>query len=328
MLDQRLLPVKETYIRLTSLQSVVDAIRDMIVRGAPAIGITAAYGVVLAVRQAYKSDPAGWREVVETSLGELAKARPTAVNLHWAIERMRRLFDELDGDPEALLLDEARTIHDEDIAANLHMGELGAEILQGTTSVLTHCNTGSLATGGYGTALGVIRTAYSNKIIQSIYASETRPWLQGARLTAWELLQDKIPCTLIADSAAGHLMRTGEIEWVIVGADRIAANGDVANKIGTYSHAVNARYHGLKFMVVAPTSTVDINMPSGDDIPIEQRHSSELLEYANKQIAPVVTDVFNPVFDITPANLINVIVTEKGIVHEPDEKKMRALLIP
>ncbi len=326
MLDQRLLPDQETYLRLETAQAVADAIRDMVVRGAPAIGIAAAYGVVLAAREAYQSDSKDWRINIESRLQQIAHARPTAVNLNWAIERMRGKFPEIDGDPEPDLLKEALTIHEEDIAANHCMGEFGAEIIKDTENVLTHCNAGALATGGYGTALGVIRSAYAKHIIKSVYASETRPWLQGARLTVWELAQDKIPVSLIVDSAAGYLMKTGNIGWVIVGADRIAANGDVANKIGTYTHAMSARHNGVGFMVVAPLSTIDLNTPSGKVIPIEHRSADELLDFAGKSIAPNGTHANNPVFDITPAELIDVIVTEKGVIRAPNEEKIRALI--
>lgn len=327
MLDQRLLPGQETYHSLQSVSAVTHAIRDMLVRGAPAIGIAAAYGVVLAAREAYLSDGQDWRTAIEPRLRQLAEARPTAVNLQWAIDRMRQQFDRVQADPESILLNEAITIHEQDIAANKRMGELGAQIIKDAGNVLTHCNAGALATGGYGTALGVIRSAFANKTLDMVYASETRPWLQGARLTAWELDRDRIPITLIADSAAGYLMQSGSIDWVIVGADRIAANGDVANKIGTYTHAVSARHHGLGFMVVAPTSTIDVNTQSGHKIPIEQRPAGELLNHAGSAIAPNAVHAYNPVFDITPAALIDVIVTEKGVVHAPDEEKIRELLM-
>ena len=263
LLDQRLLPTQQQYLSLERVTPVAVAIRDMVVRGAPAIGIAAAYGVVLAAREHYAEAPGTWRRAIEADLALLADARPTAVNLCWALSRMRALLADLHGDPVPRLLEEARRIHEEDIAANRRMGELGAELIEGPCGVLTHCNTGSLATGGYGTALGVIRSAYAAGKLERVYADETRPWLQGARLTAWELVQDHIPVTLIADAAAAHLMRQGKVKWVIVGADRIAANGDVANKIGTYQLAVSARFHGVGFMVVAPTSTVDLAVRNG-----------------------------------------------------------------
>jgi methylthioribose-1-phosphate isomerase len=260
----------------------------------------------------------------------LAAARPTAVNLAWALARMTRLSDNLASvpvDPFPELLSEAQTIHGEDIAANQHMGELGAEQLnQYPGAVLTHCNTGSLATGGYGTALGVIRSGVAQGLIEKVYAAETRPWFQGARLTAWELVQDNIPVTLLADGATSYLLRHGNVSWVIVGADRIASNGDVANKIGTYNLAVSARHHGVRFMVVAPTSTIDMTLASGNDIPIEQRPSEELLTIYGTCVAATGATAWNPVFDITPADLIDVLVTERGVVYHPNLVKMTHLM--
>ena len=326
MLDQRQLPERENYIRLETCQEISRAIRDMTVRGAPAIGIAAAYGVVLAARQAVQADARGWRQVIEPLLQELAEARPTAVNLNWAITRMRRLFETLGDDPEAALLAEARAIHAEDVAANHRMGELGAGIIGRTEAVLTHCNAGALATGGYGTALGVIRSLATADHLSMVYACETRPWLQGARLTAWEMTVDRIPVTLIADSTASSLMRDGKIVWVITGADRIAANGDVANKIGTYTHAVCARHHGVRFMVVAPTSTIDMDCSSGEHIPVEQRDGRELTHFADHLIAPNLAKTYNPVFDITPADLVDFIVTEKGVIERPNTDQIRTLM--
>jgi len=326
LLDQRSLPRAVVYLEIHDARSLARAIRDMAVRGAPAIGIAAAYGVVLAARSAYRADPERWRDRVEDDMRDLAAARPTAINLKWALRRMRSAFDRVAADPVPVLLAEARAIHEEDIAANRRMGALGAALLADTRHVLTHCNTGSLATGGYGTALGVIRSAFNAGTLESVYACETRPWLQGARLTAWELRQDGIPVTLIADSAAGLLFKNGRVSWVVVGADRIAANGDVANKIGTYGLAVAARHHGLGFMVVAPSSTIDPGTASGDEIPIEDRGADELLRYAGTDVAPPGVAAWNPVFDITPAELVDVIVTEKGIVREPDRNKITALL--
>lgn len=326
MLDQRQLPERENYIRLETSQEVCRAIRDMTVRGAPAIGIAAAYGVVLAARQAVQTDARGWRQVIEPLLQELAGARPTAVNLHWAVARMRRLIERAGDDPEAALLAEARTIHAEDVAANHRMGEMGADIIGHTGAVLTHCNAGALATGGYGTALGVIRNLAAADHLDMVYACETRPWLQGARLTAWELTVDRIPVTLIADSTASSLMRDGRISWVITGADRIAANGDVANKIGTYTHAVCARHHGIPFMVVAPTSTVDMECSSGEQIPVEERDGRELTHFADHAIAPILAKTYNPVFDITPADLVDFIVTESGVIERPNPDRIRTLM--
>ena len=327
LMDQRRLPLHEEYLYLDTLMAVADAIRNMVVRGAPAIGIAAAYGVVLAARDRHGAQGAGWREGLQADLEHLADARPTAVNLRWAVERMGALAKQLPvGDPVPRLLAEAQRIHSEDIAANHRMGQLGAQLIAAGSGVLTHCNTGALATGGYGTALGVVRAGVAAGRITQVFADETRPWLQGARLTAWELVQEGIPVTLLADGAAAYLMQRGQVQWVIVGADRIAANGDVANKIGTYSTAVAARYHGVKFMVVAPTSTVDIHTLSGADIPIENRSADEILQYAGQRIAPQGALAWNPAFDITPAVLIDAIVTEKGVVLAPDAAKMRAMM--
>ena len=277
LIDQRVLPHEFKVNHYADVRTLSQAITDMVVRGAPAIGITAAYGVVLAARHAYAQSGDKWRETIEDNLALLMMSRPTAVNLEWAVKRMRGLFDSIDDDPEPALLTEAMSIHDEDIAANIHMGELGTELIKDKCQVLTHCNAGALATGGYGTALGVIRTAHKHGKIASVYVCETRPWLQGARLTAWELQQDNILCTLLTDSAACHLYSQGDVKWVIVGADRIAANGDVCNKIGTYTHAVTARHHGVRVMVVAPTSTFDLNARTGLEIPIEQREKRRSL---------------------------------------------------
>ena len=327
LLDQRLLPTVERYRRLTSAADVAQAIRDMVVRGAPAIGIAAAYGVVLAARARYAVDAAGWRMTVGSDLATLAAARPTAVNLFWALRRMERAIARSSGDPAAALLAEARAIHEEDLAANRRMGQLGAALLGERGAVLTHCNTGSLATGGYGTALGVIREGYAAGLIERVYADETRPWLQGSRLTAWELVRDGIPVTLLADGAAAALMREGRVRWAIVGADRIAANGDVANKIGTYHLAVAARYHGVRFMVVAPASTVDMNLVSGAAIPIEQRTPEELLTLAGQSVAAAGAEAWNPSFDVTPAELVDALVTERGVVRTPDAAKMMQMMV-
>lgn len=325
LLDQRLLPEKEEYLKVGSLEEAAGAITSMVVRGAPAIGVTAAYAVVLAVRSHYAGNRSDWKDSIESDLEKLASARPTAVNLHWAISRMRRCMECISGDPEPLVLEQARNIHREDVEANVKMGSLGAQYLEQRSRVLTHCNAGALATGGYGTALGVVRAGFRAGKIENVYADETRPWLQGARLTAWELNKEGIPVTLIPDSAAAHLMKQKCFDWVIVGADRIAANGDVANKIGTYSLAVNAHHHGVRFMVVAPTSTVDMEMPSGEQIPIENRDASEVLTLAGINLSPAGVSALNPVFDVTPAELIDVIVTEKGVVEGPQERGLREL---
>lgn len=304
LIDQRKLPHDLTYIKLDNVQAVADAIRDMVVRGAPAIGITAAYGIVIAARKRFTENPADWKQGIKADLDCLSQSRPTAVNLFWAINRMQEIITDIEGDPVPILLQEAHAILKEDIAANKTMGEKGAALIEPGSGVLTHCNTGSLATGGFGTALGVIRTAWAQGKLSGVYATETRPWLQGARLTAWELQQDNIPVNLIVDSAAGWLMKQGKIQWVIVGADRIAANGDVANKIGTYSLAVLAKEHGVNFMVVAPTSTVDNSIQSGSDIPIEERSGDEIFYAGDKRIAAENINGWNPVFDVTPENII------------------------
>lgn len=312
LLDQRRLPFEEAYVDCRSAADVAQAIRDLAVRGAPAIGIAAAWGVVLAAR----AEPAK----LDEALASLRAARPTAVNLMWALDRMAGVG----ADAEALAR-EAQAIQDEDLAANRRMGELGAALLGDGIGVLTHCNTGSLATAGYGTALGVIRAGFASDRIARVYAGETRPWLQGARLTMWELLRDGIPATLVADSAASHLMKAGQVQWVVVGADRIAANGDSANKIGTYQLAIAARHHGAKFMVVAPSSTVDMATAHGDDIEIELRSPDELLGYGGRRTVVEGAQAWNPVFDVTPAGLIDALVTERGVIERPDATRMAEL---
>jgi methylthioribose-1-phosphate isomerase len=330
LLDQRILPFEETWLPYRSAADVAEAIRSMVVRGAPAIGIAAAYGLVLAVNDRYAAGD-DWQMALEEDFDLLVNARPTAVNLFWALNRMReRLYRLKDHeDPRAVMEAEAIAIHLSDREANLTMAQLGSELIrkhQGNLqTVLTHCNAGALATGGFGTALGVIRAAHIEGMIERVYADETRPWLQGSRLTAWELVNEGIPVTVTADSAAAHLMKTKGITWVIVGADRITANGDVANKIGTYHLAVAAMHHGVRFMVVAPSSTIDMNLASGEDIPIEERDAKELLEVGGQRVGAEV-DAYNPVFDVTPADLIDVIVTEKGIVERPDTAKLAQLM--
>lgn len=314
LLDQRLLPQRIAYMRCEDVSTVACAIRDMAVRGAPAIGIAAAYGVVLAAQVCYAAAPTTWKQAIEPHLARLLDSRPTAVNLRWAVERMRAKIGTLAGDPGEVLLNEARALHEADIAANRRMGGLGAALIEPGSGVLTHCNTGALATGGYGTALGVIRAAYAAGKLTQVYAGETRPWLQGARLTAWELVQEGIPVTLLADSAAAYLMAQGKVRWVIVGADRIAANGDTANKIGTYSLALAARRHGVKFMVVAPLATLDTSLGSGREIPIEQRAAEEILTLNGQPVAAPGAAAWNPSFDITPAELIDAWVNEAGVV--------------
>ncbi len=315
LLDQRKLPFVEDYLDCTTADEVAQAIRDLVVRGAPAIGISAAWGVVLAAQRG--------REILEAALPILRAARPTAVNLMWALDRMQRGIA-AGADVQALER-EAQAIQDEDLAANRHMGELGAAMLGSGVGVMTHCNTGSLATAGFGTALGVIRAGSSSGQISRVFAGETRPWLQGARLTMWELMRDGIPATLVSDSAAAHLMKSGQVQWVIVGADRIAANGDVANKIGTFQLAIVARYHGVKFMVVAPASTVDMATFSGKAIEIEMRDPEELLAHSGQRTVVEGAQAWNPVFDVTPASLIDAIVTERGVIEIPDASRMQVL---
>lgn len=333
LLDQRKLPNEEVYVICETLEEAIDAIKNMTVRGAPAIGITAAYACVLAVRERLKEIGNDERGLLNALLSQdfikLKSARPTAVNLAWAVNKAQALLDKntvdaLDMPFEMLSL--AQSIHQDDIDNNLHMAELACKHLKNTHnrpfSILTHCNAGSLATGGYGTALGVARLAWEEQIIDKVYADETRPWFQGARLTAWELHYENIPVCLNVDSAAAWLMSNKNIKWVIVGADRIAANGDVANKIGTFQLAIVARHHGVKVMVVAPSSTVDLSIASGDQIEIEMRDANELNQFRGQTLAPEGIEVINPVFDVTPASLIDVIVTEKGIIERPTREKM------
>ena len=314
LLDQRLLPAEEKWIDCRDAEQVTQAIRDLAVRGAPAIGIAAAWGVAMAAQQQVD---------LHSVLSTLRAARPTAVNLMWALDRMKKRIA-AGADAEALVR-EAQAIQDEDLAANRRMGELGASLIAAHSGVLTHCNTGSLATAGYGTALGVIRAGVAGGRIDQVYAGETRPWQQGARLTMWELVRDGIPAKLIADSAASHLMKSGAVQWVIVGADRIAANGDTANKIGTYQLAIAAKYHGVKFMIVAPSSTVDMATGSGEDIEIELRDATELLSTAGRRTVVDGAQAWNPVFDVTPAELIDAIVTERGVIERPNSIAMQAM---
>lgn len=324
LLDQRALPHASIWLPMASADDVIDAIRALIVRGAPAIGIAAAYALVLAARE-NGCLPADARVAAFADIAaRLRLARPTAVNLMWAVDRM---LARCGNDPEPdQVRREAELIDAEDLAANYRMALTGAAYIEPGSGVLTHCNTGSLATAGLGTALGVIRAAYAQDKLTQVYAGETRPWLQGARLTVWELLQDGIPACLIADGAGAYLMSLGRARWVIVGADRICANGDTANKIGTLSLAVAARHFGARTMVVAPTSTVDFATPDGSAIHIEERDPRELLEYSGVRVAATGVQAWNPVFDVTPAELIDVIVTERGAVERPDAERMRVLM--
>ncbi len=321
LLDQRRLPLEENIVVCRTAHEVANAIANLTVRGAPAIGIAAAYGVVLAAK-ARAVDQRIRADLIADELTALRNSRPTAVNLFWALERMLGVI-ETDGSIVALEA-AAVAIERDDLAANRLMGSLGAGLIDAGSGVLTHCNTGSLATAGFGTALGVIRAGYAEQRIARVFHTETRPWLQGTRLTAWELLKDGIPAQLIADSAAAHLMSTGQVQWVIVGADRIAANGDTANKIGTLQLAVLARHFGARFMVVAPRSTVDLRTASGADIHIELREPAELLTYAGTRVAAEGVQAWNPVFDVAPADLIDAIVTESGVIERPDVARMAA----
>ena len=324
VLDQRCLPGEEVWHSYRESAGVFEAIASMQVRGAPAIGIAAAYGVVLAALAV--RDEVDWRGAIERAVDELARSRPTAVNLFWALRRMRGCLEGVvSGSGACAVLErEAIRIHEEDAAANRWMGALGADVIQaggdGPFEVLTHCNTGALATGGHGTALGVVRTLQERGALSMVHMDETRPWLQGSRLTAWECMREGIPCSLNADSAAATLLASGRVRWVIVGADRIVANGDVANKIGTLSLAILARHFGAGVMVVAPASTLDHETPDGSGIEIEQRDGDELRRFGERKTAPDGVTAFNPVFDVTPATLIDVIVTERGVVHSPAQQ--------
>jgi methylthioribose-1-phosphate isomerase len=323
MIDQRKLPGQEVYVRCRTGADVARAIRSMVIRGAPAIGVAAAMGLALGMR---RSKAQGTRQfaVEFTKLCELlAATRPTAVNLFWAIDRMKRTFaagvqaGESPGELKARLGREAQAIHDEDVDSCRAMGRFGAAVVPDAARILTHCNAGALATAGYGTALGVIRAAAEAGRVARVFADETRPFLQGARLTAWELVRDNVPTTVITESMAGPLMRRGEIDVVVVGADRIAANGDVANKIGTYTVAMLAQAHGVPFYVAAPLSTIDLDTPDGDRIPIEQRDAREITHLGATRLAPEGAAIWNPAFDVTPAALIAGIITERGIARPP-----------
>jgi methylthioribose-1-phosphate isomerase len=323
MIDQTKLPREEVYVTCTNYREVAEAIRSMIIRGAPAIGVAAAMGVALGMQTAV---PAEFDEICAT----LAATRPTAVNLFWAIDRMRRRFDEARDLPinelRERLLAEAQLIRLEDIAINEAIGRHGADLIPSGKIVLTHCNAGALATAGYGTALGVIRAAVAAGKDVHVFADETRPYLQGSRLTVWELQQDGIPATLITDNMAGHFLHSGRIGCVVVGADRIAANGDVANKIGTYSLAVLAKENGVPFYVAAPVSTLDLTLASGEQIPIEQRNASEVTHVYGVQVAPEGVAVENPAFDVTPNRYVTAIITEKGVARPPYTEALRDLV--
>lgn len=332
MLEQRLLPNKVEYLMLHTYDEVAKAITDMVVRGAPAIGISAAYGAALGAKQFVGTSMIDFEEDFDYACEVLAKTRPTAVNLFWAIERMKMTFQKAKKEGKQIteikqiLLDEAHLIFKENFAADRNIGKFGGELLPDGANVLTHCNAGALATGGdYGTALGVIRGAIAAGKKIAVIADETRPYLQGARLTAWELMEDKIPVTLITDNMAGHLMKKGKVDAVVVGADRIAANGDAANKIGTYMVAVLAKAHDIPFYVAAPLSTIDLKTEIGDDITIEERDPKEVTHVRDQQLAPDGVGVSNPAFDVTPNELIAAIITDKGVARAPYTESLKAL---
>ena len=332
MLDQRLLPTEETWLTLRSFTEVADGIRDMVVRGAPAIGVSAAYGIALGAKNFVGTSVADLEEELDYVSDVMGKTRPTAVNLFWAIDRMNRTFQKAKADGKSVsdikqtLLEDAKAIHEEDIESQRLIAQFGGELIENDATVLTHCNAGALATGGvWGTALGVIRGAVNQGKNIHVFADETRPYLQGARLTAWELLQDNIPVTLITDNMSGHAMKQGKIQAVVVGSDRIAANGDVANKIGTYMVAVLAKRHNIPFYVAAPLSTVDMNCPTGDEIPIEERNMREVTHVKDIQLAPEGVSVSNQAFDVTPNDLVTAIITEKGIARAPYTESLQKM---
>ena len=329
MIDQRVLPARFEYLSCRNAQQVADAIRNMVVRGAPAIGCAAAFGIALEAVQFRDRPPVDFNASLEAAFRVLAASRPTAVNLFWALERMREaLRGAPHGDPRktaAHIVEAALRLFSLDVETNRAIGRAGADLVADGARVMTHCNAGALATAGHGTALGVIRSARDQGKRISVIANETRPYLQGARLTAWEMVQERIPVTLIPDNTAGHIMHLGKVDLVIVGADRIAANGDVANKIGTFSLAVLASRHGIPFYVAAPLSTIDIAIADGSAIPIEERSAAEVTGYGDIRWAPEGVSVFNPAFDITPAELVSGIVTEKGVIARPDAGKIRGL---
>jgi len=328
MIDQRILPAEFEYISYTTANQVADGIRDMVVRGAPAIGCAAAYGVALAALNLQDASSDEFNRGMEDAFEVLAQSRPTAINLFWAIDRMRLVMNSAQGSSKEIaniLLDEAHEIKREDIEINRAMGKNGAELLDDGARVLTHCNAGALATAGHGTALGVFRSAVEAGKKISVIADETRPFLQGARLTAWEMVQENIPVTLISDNMSGHLMSHGEIDAIVVGTDRVAGNGDVANKIGTYMVAVLAQRHNIPFYVACPLSTIDRSINSGKDIPIEERPEDEVTGYRDCQWAAKGVKVRNPAFDVTPAELVTGLITEKGVVLNPTTEKINEL---
>jgi len=333
LLDQRKLPREEVYVDCATAEDVADAIRTMVVRGAPAIGVTAAFGMAIGARAFAERQPRAERRAVDAEVSRLkdffAATRPTAVNLFWALERVEGIARKAPGDASAvatLLEETAKSLYDEDIAVNRAIGDHGAPLIPAEAGILTHCNTGSLATAGFGTALGVIRAARAAGKNVHVFADETRPFLQGARLTAWECVKERIPVTLLCDGAAASIMKRGKIQVAIVGADRVAANGDTANKIGTYSVALAAKAHGIPFYVAAPISTIDLSTPNGDAIPIEQRDPREVTHLAGHAVAPEGVTVENPSFDVTPSDLITAIITERGVARAPYVDSLRRLV--
>ena len=331
MIDQRILPATFKYVQYDSAAAVAEGIRSMVVRGAPAIGVAAAYGVALEALRLFAVTDESFQRGMNEGFNTLAQSRPTAVNLFWALARMKQVWQTVSGESNMQvamrLLAEAHEIFAEDIRINRALGAYGAELLRDGARVLTHCNAGALATAGHGTALGIIRSAVEAGKKISVIADETRPFLQGARLTAWEMMQEKIPVTLITDNMAGFMMSRGEVDAVVVGTDRVAANGDVANKIGTYMVAVLAQRHHIPFYVACPLSTIDMSIASGMDIPIEERHADEVKGFRDFHWAAQGVQIRNPSFDITPAELVTALITEKGVVHQPDVGKLHALFI-
>ena len=332
MLDQRLLPTEEKWLMLKSYDDVARGIKDMVVRGAPAIGVSAAYGIALGVKNFVGTNVDDLEEELDYICEVMGKTRPTAVNLFWAIDRMKRTFQKAKSEGKSIseikqiLIKDAKDIHEEDIESQRLIAQFGGELIENDSTILTHCNAGALATGGvWGTALGVVRGAKVQGKTISVIADETRPYLQGARLTAWELLKDDIPVTLITDNMSGHLMKKGRVQAVVVGSDRIAANGDVANKIGTYMVAVLARQHGIPFYVAAPLSTVDMNCPTGEEIPIEERDIREITHMKDIQLAPEGIEVNNYAFDVTPNEMVTAIITEKGVARAPYTESLRKM---
>jgi methylthioribose-1-phosphate isomerase len=334
-IDQTKLPTEEVYVTCTTHQQVADVIRNMVVRGAPAIGVAAAMGIALGVKNSKATNAADLKKDFDQICEAIRQTRPTAVNLFWAIRRMTEKFESLRPrtiaeirQAQQVMIEESQRMHAEDIAANQAMGRHGATLMPSTGGVLTHCNAGALATAGYGTALGVIRAAIEAGKKIHVYADETRPFLQGSRLTAWELMKDGIPTTVISDNMAGVMMQQGKIGAIVVGADRIAANGDVANKIGTYTVAILAKEHGIPFYVAAPISTVDLATPDGSKIPIEQRNAREVTHIGGRQMTPDGVGIENPAFDVTPAKYIAAIITERGIARAPYKESLSELATP